>query len=282
MMGRVCYYTFAVSPEGSAPLLRCARCQNAYYASREAQKAHWRTHKRTCSAPNPGEIEGSLADCVGALTKMMRDPSLMDGNTVPLIRHIRTLLEHDDDSPAAAERVAQTGLALHAMTRLCLQLTDQSKLERCVFRAAAGNAKRANAKLKALAAHLVALTDCLPRRQVPRNAVGRARNGRLPPRRIARVPAPRAAPQPVPEWSGRGRPRPPGARAAAYAPRKRLRNAPPDRSWPFLRRRPSSCGGTRGGAVRVRARDLPIRVQHAGPLVRAAAAGPRPRRGHLQ
>ncbi|ORY05374.1 hypothetical protein BCR34DRAFT_604534 [Clohesyomyces aquaticus] len=51
----ICYKA-SLTAAGS-PLLRCSRCQSAYYCSRACQKADWKSHKPSCapqsSPPSP-------------------------------------------------------------------------------------------------------------------------------------------------------------------------------------------------------------------------------------
>ena len=35
----------------NAATLRCSRCKNIWYCSKECQKKHWSTHKKQCKAP---------------------------------------------------------------------------------------------------------------------------------------------------------------------------------------------------------------------------------------
>lgn len=54
---RVCYYTFVTEEEHGKTLLRCSRCQRAFYVSREAQKEHWKYHKGTCRRVDAEALE---------------------------------------------------------------------------------------------------------------------------------------------------------------------------------------------------------------------------------
>jgi hypothetical protein len=93
-------------------LLRCAKCKGAWYASKEAQRQHWKFHKHTCSPPRPAHVNGmTLSECVNTLRRQMEKPATMDGNTVLVMRRIRLLMEQQPDSSNDA------GFQLHTMAR---------------------------------------------------------------------------------------------------------------------------------------------------------------------
>jgi hypothetical protein len=98
-------------------LLRCARCKGAFYHSKEAQKQHWKHHKRTCSLPTPAKVSGmTLRECVDTLNGQMMNPATMDGNTVLVMKRTKQLLEyHDDDEDDFSGQDA--GYKLHTMAR---------------------------------------------------------------------------------------------------------------------------------------------------------------------
>ena len=55
---RVCYATLVTEKALGKKLRKCTRCNTALYASREAQRSHWKLHKAVCRAPNPNAGAG--------------------------------------------------------------------------------------------------------------------------------------------------------------------------------------------------------------------------------
>ena len=45
---RVCYATLVTEKALGKKLRKCTRCNTALYASREAQRSHWKLHKAVC------------------------------------------------------------------------------------------------------------------------------------------------------------------------------------------------------------------------------------------
>ena len=107
---RFCAATFARSSSSLPITLRCSRCKCTYYKTREKQRQHWHIHKRHCSASDPEALAAmSIGECLRMLQSMMMNLGSMSGNTVPLLRRIRELLQQTADDDA--------GIALHDMTR---------------------------------------------------------------------------------------------------------------------------------------------------------------------
>jgi hypothetical protein len=103
---RCCAATFAT--EGA--LLRCARCKRSYYASREVQKAHWRTHSATCRAVDEAEARGiaeqSLPQVLRALSQSLRAGG--DATTSLLMVRLLALFDAGADEDSNAEMEVHT------------------------------------------------------------------------------------------------------------------------------------------------------------------------------
>lgn len=105
--GRVC----AGSPGLAAtPTLMCARCKATWYSSREAQRAHWRLHKKTCRALSDAEtaaIAGaSLGEVRARIARQLHGD--FDATLRPWIERLRELLDGGADEDGNAEMEIHT------------------------------------------------------------------------------------------------------------------------------------------------------------------------------
>ena len=95
-----CSYTFQRAsdlPDNMA-MRRCSRCKATYYSSVSAQRAHWPIHKTTCSLGDSAAVEQlGLKSCTTLMKQKLRNPTVLCGNTVLIMRKIRALLESGDD-----------------------------------------------------------------------------------------------------------------------------------------------------------------------------------------
>ena len=109
-----CAMTYATG----VPLLRCTRCKRTFYASREAQKAHWPLHKRSCREVGEDEARSidalSLDPCFAALKRSLQQGG--DATTELLMARLRALFDAGADDEGTVEMDAHTlgrGLICH-------------------------------------------------------------------------------------------------------------------------------------------------------------------------
>ena len=112
---RVCSSTFAREGEG-VQLLRCMRCRDTYYVSADAQRAHWKVHKKTCRDVAPAELEEirsmNMHQTYTAIKNRLQGAT-PDALTAPLIRRLRANFgEEDIDDQHDA-----IGMSLHTTCR---------------------------------------------------------------------------------------------------------------------------------------------------------------------
>jgi hypothetical protein len=98
-----------------SPLLQCSRCKMIWYQDRDAQKAHWKKHKQSCSVVSDEEqariasltLDASFASLKNSLL------SLRPGGpeAYHIIRRIQQLIEEGD--PGAGDM----GMELHTFAR---------------------------------------------------------------------------------------------------------------------------------------------------------------------
>lgn len=84
-----------------ATWLRCSKCEDAWYTSKEEQASHWHIHRRTCCAPDAAGVERLDArGCVEALQASIT--AVFDGKPARslhlsrIIRRMRTLLDRSE------------------------------------------------------------------------------------------------------------------------------------------------------------------------------------------
>jgi hypothetical protein len=109
---RICSSTFEREGAG-VHLLRCMRCRDTYYVNAEAQKAHWKVHKKTCRAVSAGELEEitrmTLPETFVAIQQRLA-PFAPDALVAPLLRQLRANLEKvdsDDEEFMVARAIEQ-------------------------------------------------------------------------------------------------------------------------------------------------------------------------------
>jgi hypothetical protein len=98
-----------------SPLLQCSRCKMMWYQDRDAQKAHWKKHKQTCSVVSDEEqtriasltLDASFASLKNSLLSLQRGGP----EAYYIIRRIQQLIIEGD--PGAGDM----GMELHTFAR---------------------------------------------------------------------------------------------------------------------------------------------------------------------
>ncbi len=91
-------------------LKRCARCKGAYYIDGDAQKLHWKTHKKNCKPSSLDTSKMDLDHCSKALKKDLFGGS---PDLHVIIKHVRQLFDSGaENSDMAAFHLHSIGRAL--------------------------------------------------------------------------------------------------------------------------------------------------------------------------
>ena len=82
---KICYASFEPKVDSASKLLRCSRCQCAYYKSKEDQIANWKFHKAVCKKPQFDVVAKlSASQCLNILYKSRQ----FDHNTAAIFERL--------------------------------------------------------------------------------------------------------------------------------------------------------------------------------------------------
>lgn len=101
--------------EGGA-LKICTRCRGSYYINQEAQKKHWKTHKKYCKLLDDGYIQtidstDDLDRCIAAIMACLQNTESIIPQLYYEIKRLRALFDAD------VEGVGDAAFRLHSMAR---------------------------------------------------------------------------------------------------------------------------------------------------------------------
>ena len=129
---KICYATFVTQDQVDEPLLRCSRCQCAFYKSKEHQKAHWKIHKAVCKRPDFERVRKMTGTQCLDILKNDDHNKCFDHNTAAIFERlfdlIRTTFDSGDNELDDLD-LGCYGMDLHFMTRLSINHVAFDRLE---------------------------------------------------------------------------------------------------------------------------------------------------------